>query len=165
MTLNSILQKEEVQTSRQYELDLLKALAVVSMIICHAVIMLAAHKPGHEDDMAFIFADLYLGVYLAVAHAFMFAMGFGITYSKKNAPADLIKRGFSLYVLGFILNFFRYGIYALAYDLVTGKIVRLLYSLMGMYSLQAGSCSGRSSGERRIRTDSTAGYLRYLSRS
>ena len=137
MSRSSILQKEEIQTSRQYELDLLKALAIVSMIICHTVIQLAAHIPGHEQDMAYVFADLYLGCYLAVAHAFMFAMGFGISFSKKNAPADLIRRGIHLYILGFVLNFFRYGIYTVAYGLITGEFMEeTIYSLIVQDILQ-----------------------------
>ena len=137
MELSSLLQKEEVQTSRQYELDLLKALAIVSMIICHAVIQLAAHIPGYEQDMAYVFADLYLGCYLAVAHAFMLAMGFGIIFSKKNAPSDLIRRGIHLYILAFVLNFFRYGMYAVAYGLIEGEFMEeTVYSLIVLDILQ-----------------------------
>ena len=35
--------KTENQTGRQVELDLLKALAIISMILCHCVIRLGLH--------------------------------------------------------------------------------------------------------------------------
>ena len=47
------LKKEETNTSRQYNLDLLKALAIVCMIICHCVTMIGAHHDGYENDFPF----------------------------------------------------------------------------------------------------------------
>ena len=70
---------------RRYELDLLKALAIVAMIICHAVYMLGAHLPNYEADVAYFVGDVVFGSYLAVAHAFMFAMGVGMVFSKKTS--------------------------------------------------------------------------------
>ena len=70
--------KDEVQTGRQYNLDLLKALAIIAMILCHAVIQLGMHHTGYERDVAYWIGDYFFGDYLAVAHAFMFAMGVGI---------------------------------------------------------------------------------------
>ncbi len=120
-----------VNTSRQYELDLLKALAIMSMIICHAVYQLGVHVPGYENDVRYLAGDVFFGEYLAVAHAFMFAMGVGVVYSKRNRPSDLIRRGIRLYVLGFILNFFRYGVYALIDGLIEGQFVEeTVYALV-----------------------------------
>ena len=119
----SWLKKETLQSSRQYDLDLLKALAIISMIICHCVFRLGMHHPGYEQDVRYLIGDSILGDYIAVAHAFMFAMGVGITFSKKNGPDDLIRRGVHLYVLAFVLNFLRYGIYALADGLIEGEFM------------------------------------------
>ena len=105
---------------RRYELDLLKVVAIAAMIVCHAVYMLGVHHENYEQSFAYFFADYILGCYLAVAHAFMFAMGVGIAYSKKNAPRDLVKRGIFLYVAAVVLNFFRYGVYALIDGLIEG---------------------------------------------
>ena len=107
---------------RRYELDLLKALAIVAMIVCHAVYMLGAHHANYEQDVAYFIGDVVLGCYLAVAHAFMFAMGVGIVFSPKNKPLDLVKRGVYFYVAAFVLNFFRYGIYALLDGLIEGSL-------------------------------------------
>ena len=115
------LKKEEINTSRLYHLDLLKALATVCMIICHCVLMLGVHHNGYENDFLYFFGDVVLGDYIAVAHAFMFAMGVGFVFTKRNAPADHIKRGIKLFLLGYILNFFRYGIYALIEGVISGE--------------------------------------------
>ena len=84
------------------------------MILCHCAIRLGEHLPGYEQSICYLLGDYFFGDYLAVAHAFMFAMGVGVVYSRRNSPAELIRRGVRLYILGFVLNFLRYGIYALA---------------------------------------------------
>ena len=116
----NILKKDEVNFSRQYNLDLLKALAIICMIICHAVMQLGGHREGYETEALYIFGDNVLGTYVAVAHAFMFAMGVGFMYSRKNTPGDLVKRGIHIYILAYVLNFFRYGIYAIGEGIITG---------------------------------------------
>ena len=112
---------EETENARQYNLDLLKAVSIIAMIFCHPVIRLGIHDAGYENEFAFFLGDVILGDYLGVAHAFMFAMGVGMVYSRKNEPADLMRRGVRLYLLGYALNFCRYGIYALAYGLISGS--------------------------------------------
>ena len=108
---------------RLYELDLLKVVAIIGMILCHAVYMLGAHHANYEQDLPYFVADYIFGCYLAVAHAFMFAMGVGIVFSKKSKPSDLIKRGIFLYIAAFVLNFFRYGIYALIDGIIEGEFL------------------------------------------
>ena len=121
--MNITASELKTENERLYELDLLKALSIISMILCHAVFMLGAHSEGYMSDPRYIFGDHILGSYLGVAHAFMLSMGAGIVYSKKSSPKYLIKRGVSLYILAFILNFFRYGIYALAYGIISGEFM------------------------------------------
>ena len=115
--------QEERRAPRLYELDLLKALAIVSMILCHCAIRLGLHRPGYEQDVRYLIGDIVFGDYLAVAHAFMFAMGVTVNYSKKDSSGALFRRGIRLYLLGFVLNFFRYGIYAVADGLIEGAFV------------------------------------------
>ena len=88
----------ETRTARLYELDLLKALAIVSMVLCHCVIRLGLHQPDYEQDLRYLIVDTVFGDYLAVAHAFMFAMGVAVNYSRKNSPGALLRRGVGLYV-------------------------------------------------------------------
>ena len=136
-THDNLTKSNDAQTTRQYNLDLLKAVAIISMILCHSVFRLGLHQPGYEQDIRYWIGDVFLGEYLAVAHAFMFAMGVGIVYSRRNRPADLIRRGIWLYALGFILNFFRYGIYALADGIIEGEFMAdTVYALVAQDILQ-----------------------------
>ena len=114
------MMKDIFQASRENDLELLKALSIIAMIFCHPVIRLGIHHAGYEREFLFFLGDVILGDYLGVAHAFMFAMGVGVVCSRKNAPADLARRGVRLYLLGYALNFCRYGVYALAYGLISG---------------------------------------------
>ena len=91
------------------------------MIMCHPVLRLGTHHIGYENDLAYFFGDVIFGDYIGVAHAFMFAMGVDVVFSKKNKPADLVKRGVWLFVLGYILNFLRYGLFALADGIIEGE--------------------------------------------
>ena len=108
------------QPARQSDLELLKALAIIAMIFCHPVIRLGIHCAGYERTLWFFFGDMVLGDYVAVAHALRFAMGVGMTYTRRGAPAELMRRGMKLYLLGYALNFCRYGVYALADGLISG---------------------------------------------
>lgn len=114
------VRKTDHKAPRCYELDLLKALSAVAMIYCHPVIRLGIHRVGYEGDPLFLMGDVVLGDYLGVAHAFMLAMGMGVVYTRKRAPADLMRRGARLYLLGYVLNFCRYGAYALAEGILSG---------------------------------------------
>ena len=109
--------------TRLQNLDLLKVVSLVFMVLCHIVIRLGEHKEGYASDFSFILADYIFGSYLGVAHAFMFAMGVGIIFSSKQAPTHLIKRGVCLFILAYILNFCRYGVYALGDSLIEGEFL------------------------------------------
>ncbi|MBR3242321.1 MAG: DUF1624 domain-containing protein [Parasporobacterium sp.] len=122
----------EQSNERQYNLDLLKAFAIVCMVICHAVLMLGQYRPESGNEFWYIFADNIIGAYVVAAHGFMFAMGVGMVYSRKNRPADQIRRGVSLLILAYVLNFFRYGMYFMAEGLITGTFAeRAMGSLFG----------------------------------
>ena len=115
---NRVLKTEK---PRIQELDLLKALAIIAMIICHCVEVLGEHRIGYESEFLYFFGFSVLGDFVAVAHAFMFAMGVAIIWTGKDDPRHLIKRGVRLYIMAFILNFFRYGIYAIIDGLIEGQ--------------------------------------------
>ncbi|MBR1482229.1 MAG: DUF1624 domain-containing protein, partial [Ruminococcus sp.] len=124
---------EAQKNARRFELDLLKALAIISMIFCHAVSRLGIHNAGYENEFLFFLGDEILGNYLCVAHAFMFAMGVGIVYSRKSTPKKLILRGVKLYLLGYLLNFLRYGMYNLAEGIFSGDFRSdILRAFLGM---------------------------------
>ena len=41
----------ETSHERQYNLDLLKAFAIICMVICHVVITLGAYRPDHQNEL------------------------------------------------------------------------------------------------------------------
>lgn len=112
-----IRKNKEVNIGRQYHIDMLKAVSIISMILCHTVMKLAAYRPGFKTEAGYLFGDAVLGCYVGVAHAFMFAMGMGFVFSRKNTATDLVKRGLKIYCGGYLFNFFRFGIY----DLLRGS--------------------------------------------
>lgn len=69
------------------------------MIIIHVLM-------SHVDDFSSGFnyvADSILGGLLS-ASVFMVSMGVGFAYSKKQDCKTLLKRGISLFIIGYILN-------------------------------------------------------------
>ena len=109
------------QNERQLNLDLLKGLAIICMVICHSVTSFAPTHPGYENEFLYILGDDIFGAYIVVAHGFMFAMGVGMAYSRKNTPADQIRRGIILLILAYVLNIARAGIFYLIYDIISGS--------------------------------------------
>lgn len=104
--------------NRQYNLDLLKALAIICMIFSHPVLVFALYRNGWDSGFLYILGEVIFGDYIAVAHAFMLAMGVGMVFSRKNDPASLVKRGIKIFLGGYVLNFFRRGMYLLITDLI-----------------------------------------------
>ena len=116
---------------RHVELDVLKACAIIFMIICHAVIRLGTYHDGYESEFGFWFGDVVLGAYLFVAHAFMFAMGYATNLTRNYKPSDYIKRGIKIFIMAYVLNFFRYTVYVLLGSLVMREVLDLaLYSFL-----------------------------------
>ncbi|MCR5104997.1 MAG: hypothetical protein K6B68_11170, partial [Eubacterium sp.] len=55
---------------RYYNLDLLKSLSIICMILCHAVIQLGLHRTGYSQKIPYLVGDYIFGCYIGVAHAF-----------------------------------------------------------------------------------------------
>ncbi|MBO7663719.1 MAG: hypothetical protein J6U01_10145 [Clostridia bacterium] len=51
---------------RQYNLDLLKAVAIVCMVLCHPVITFATERVGYESEFWYFFADAVLLLIVSV---------------------------------------------------------------------------------------------------
>ena len=96
----SFFAKTEVNSGRQPELDYLKAVCIVAMIINHVLIDFSA---GGEDSF---FMNLIDGALLDMIGAvpFMMCMGIGMCYSKKQAPINNVVRGIILLTIGQLLN-------------------------------------------------------------
>jgi len=62
-----------------------------------------------SESANFVHILEFLGGPLA-APVFMFSLGLGIMYSRHNSPKELLHRGIRLFILGYVLNIFRYSI-------------------------------------------------------
>ena len=86
---NRLISDEKVNCSRQSELDLLKALPIVFMVIIHVYENLSigltdpAPRTWLEHILQFLAGP-------ATAPGFMFALGVGIVYSRNNTPEKLL---------------------------------------------------------------------------
>ena len=105
--------KEKVNSGRQPELDLLKALCVVGMIFVHVLLDLG------KDVMPTVIDD-YLTEFFGAA-TFMICMGIGMCYMRKQSPASYMIRGFGLLTIGQFLNILRNALPNLIAWWITGK--------------------------------------------
>ena len=55
------MKQNKIQTPRLYELDLLKAVAIIAMIFCHCTIRLGQHWPGFEQDVRYLIGERSYG--------------------------------------------------------------------------------------------------------
>ena len=91
--------------TRLAELDVVKGVAIIAMIICHTVCYMGA-VPGHAG---YVVAEEILGGPMA-APMFMICMGIAINFSRRSTPQALMKRGARLFLLAYLLNFVRAGL-------------------------------------------------------
>lgn len=92
---------------RQFEVDLIKFLAIPFMICIHFYEQFGAFDFKRVlPDSFFRNAIEFIGGPLA-APVFMFSMGIGMIYTRKNTPKDFMWRGARLLITGYMLNFVR----------------------------------------------------------
>lgn len=98
-----ILSKDVPNRKRQPEIDVVRGLAVLFMILVHA-----SNEFLNESYNNTVFAKVidFFGC-IPAAPVFMFVMGVGFIYSKNQTPWKLLKRGLFVFVGGYLLNFFR----------------------------------------------------------
>ena len=117
---------EKVNTGRQLELDVLKALCVVGMIFIHILLDLG-------DEVAPTALDDY-GTELFGAATFMICMGIGMCYSRNQTPAAYVQRGLALLTMGQFLNIMRDSIPSLIAWEITGEQFFIAHVLLVLQS-------------------------------
>lgn len=110
---SALFSDKEVNTGRQMQVDMAKMFAIFFMVIIHTF-------EGGDADMETglgYFFDSIAGAQFG-APVFMIGMGIGITFSHKSDAATMAKRGWMLFLAGYLLNILRalpfpilYGIY------------------------------------------------------
>ncbi|MCR4924252.1 MAG: hypothetical protein K5931_09635 [Lachnospiraceae bacterium] len=107
-----------INNGRQLEVDMVKAYAVIFMILEHTLIYL-----GDSESIALEICG-YLDVIIGAA-AFMICMGMTFNYTKHNDYRSILLRGVELLTLGQLLNIFRNGLPSLIFYFLSGKKILL----------------------------------------
>ena len=94
-------------SSRLFEVDVIKAFAILWMVLVHAYEYMGniVYLTVMPEDFFRNFIE-FAGGPLA-APVFMFAMGIGMVYTRHDSPGEFAKRGIKLIIGGYVLNFFR----------------------------------------------------------
>lgn len=112
------LSKNEINTGRQFEFDLAKAICIFGMVFVHCLEDFPLTGGGYGGTLYYLFVIVLDAVF--GAGTFMTCLGVGLTYTNKNKPNDFIKRGITTFLLGYLLNLIRFVLPFSAY-LVTGE--------------------------------------------
>lgn len=120
---------EKINTGRQPELDLAKGFAILFMVWTHVFDELS---PDSKGILVTLVRNILGGPF--AAPVFMICLGIGVSYSSKNNPKDLMRRGFGLLGIGFLLNFFRYVLPDLTKYVLTNEST-YLYHTFSLFSV------------------------------
>lgn len=138
--MDRIFSANTVNSGRQRELDLAKAICVFSLAFIHCVIE-CTPEPLLAGGIPYLF-DTVIGGPLS-APLFMFAMGVGMAYTSRDTPGEYARRGIRIGVTGYLLNICRFLIPFLMGYGITGNrekyIVPLAYRVLGNDILQFAS--------------------------
>ena len=106
MNISNLFSDEKVNTGRQVELDIAKALSIIFMIFLHTLMVVPAFNADISSTYNFLISNV-LGRPFA-APVFMFCMGVGVVYSRHSQWDTMIKRGVKLFLLGILVNVFEF---------------------------------------------------------
>jgi len=87
-----ILQKEEVNTGRQRELDLVKGFLMIMIVFIHSF-QIIANQTAIESEVYKLMFAFFMPT---GACLYLFCMGFGSVFSRRSQPGDLAKNGLKL---------------------------------------------------------------------
>ncbi len=97
----NFFKREQINKSRQKEVDLFRGFTAIVLIMCHVSLYL-----GDANDTAlYVFGDI-IGSEFG-APVFMSMMGISMIYTSHNKPIDFFKRGIILFISGYLLNIVR----------------------------------------------------------
>lgn len=129
---DKIFSNEQVNTSRQWEFDLARTVIIFFFGLVHVIIECTTDE-GLCNGIPYILDTIIGGPF--GAPMFMFVMGVGTCYTRKNLPKDHFIRGAKLFGLAYVLNICRFLIPHLIGFAITRDsayyIEPLLYKVLG----------------------------------
>jgi len=125
-----LFSRSEINTGRQYEFDLAKAICILGMVFVHCFEEFPLTESGYNGSLYYIFVIVLDAIF--GAGTFMICLGVGLTYTKKNNPNDFIKRGLMTFLLGYLLNLVRFVLPFSTYFL-SGEYIETLKYLVSCF--------------------------------
>lgn len=120
---DKIFSDNEINTSRQWELDLARAVIIFCLALIHVTIECTSDE-GLCSGIPYLFDTVIGGPFSAPMY--MFVMGVGMSYTKKNSPVRYFARGVKIFVFGYVLNICRFLIpYTMGYAITGDREVYL----------------------------------------
>lgn len=118
--------------TRQYELDLARAVVIFFLAFIHLTIECSTEQ-ALCSGIPYLFDTIIGGSFSAPMY--MFVMGVGMFFTKKSTPRDHFIRGTKILGLGYLLNICRYLVPSLIGYGITGEKAKylepLLYKMLG----------------------------------
>ena len=122
---------KEVNTGRQPEMDLAKAVIIFLLASIHMYVACSTEKQLWTG-LPYFFDSIAGGPW--AAPMFIFSMGIGLAYTKKNTARDLFWRGLKLGGVGILLNVCRFLIPSLVGFAISGDYEMYLEKLPYLFS-------------------------------
>ena len=124
---DKIFSKDEINTSRQWELDLARAFIIFCLALIHVTIECTTDE-GLCSGIPYLFDTVIGGPFSAPMY--MFVMGVGMCYTRKNTPMEHFLRGVKIFAVGYVLNICRFLIpYSIGYW-ITGDHAKYIEPLL-----------------------------------
>lgn len=110
---DKIFSRDEINTSRQWELDLARAVIIFCLALIHVTIECTTDE-GLCSGIPYLFDTVIGGPFSAPMY--MFVMGVGMCYTRRNTPKEHFIRGVKIFGVGYALNICRFLIpYSIGY--------------------------------------------------
>ena len=130
--LRPLLADEAVNTERQWEMDLARAIPILCLPIIHCIIECCTDEML-ESGIPYLFDTVIGGPFSAPMY--MFAMGVSIDYSRRKTPKKLALKGLDILLISYVLNICRFLIpYLIGYAISGDReqfIEPLIYRVLG----------------------------------
>jgi uncharacterized membrane protein len=129
---DKIFSSNEINTSRQWELDVARSVIIFCLALIHVTIECTSDE-GLCSGIPYLFDTVIGGPFSAPMY--MFVMGVGMCYTQDNSPAAHYARGVKIFMFAYVLNICRFLIpYSIGYA-VTGEhdvyMEPLIYKVLG----------------------------------
>ena len=101
------ISQQPVRGHRNPELDYMKAVAIFFMVMQHSIETIANFDSEEMAPVGVFQNAMEFSWEFLCAAIFIFSIGFGLSYTRKNSPAQLARRGLKLLRNAYLLNIAR----------------------------------------------------------